>query len=169
MSDIRHTPRQENVVADALSHPGKTWATGQHTANTGPAANLLHRSHQGLAGRGVGCPRMSGFSGNRLCAAGRLFGDGRTAAILPRSCKDAKLWQPAVHITSGLGRFLAWGRVKGGIPPASSHPVERGSVPVAALHPPPRGRATQRLITARFCWPQMAMAITLMARACLFC
>jgi len=32
----------------------------------------------------------------------------------------------------------------------------------------PRVWATQRLITARFCWPQMAKAITLMARACLY-
>jgi hypothetical protein len=29
--------------------------------------------------------------------------------------------------------------------------------------------ATCRLIAARFCWPQMAKAITLMARACLYC
>jgi hypothetical protein len=28
---------------------------------------------------------------------------------------------------------------------------------------------TRRLIVARFCWPQMAKAITLMARTCLYC
>ncbi len=33
----------------------------------------------------------------------------------------------------------------------------------------PGMRATRRLITARFCWPQMAKAITQMARACLQC
>jgi hypothetical protein len=33
---------------------------------------------------------------------------------------------------------------------------------------PPRVRVTHRLIAARFCWPQMAKAITLIARACLF-
>jgi hypothetical protein len=33
----------------------------------------------------------------------------------------------------------------------------------------PGVQATRRLITARFCWPQMSKAITLMARACLFC
>jgi hypothetical protein len=33
----------------------------------------------------------------------------------------------------------------------------------------PGVRATRRLIAARFCWPQMAKAITLMARACLYC
>ncbi len=33
----------------------------------------------------------------------------------------------------------------------------------------PGVRATRRLIAARFCWPQMAKAITLKARACLFC
>jgi hypothetical protein len=33
----------------------------------------------------------------------------------------------------------------------------------------PGVRATGRLIAAWFCWPQMAKAITLMARACLFC
>ncbi len=33
----------------------------------------------------------------------------------------------------------------------------------------PGVRATRRLITARFCWPQMAKAITQMTRACLQC
>ena len=33
----------------------------------------------------------------------------------------------------------------------------------------PGVRATRRLITARFCWPQMAKAINQMARACLQC
>ncbi len=33
----------------------------------------------------------------------------------------------------------------------------------------PGVQATRRLIAARFCWPQMAQAITLMARTCLFC
>ena len=33
----------------------------------------------------------------------------------------------------------------------------------------PGVRATRRLITTRFCWPQMAKARTLMARACFFC
>ncbi len=33
----------------------------------------------------------------------------------------------------------------------------------------PGVQATRRLIAARFCWPQMARAITLMARACLHC
>ena len=30
-------------------------------------------------------------------------------------------------------------------------------------------QVTRRLIAARFCWPQMAKAITQMARACLHC
>jgi hypothetical protein len=33
----------------------------------------------------------------------------------------------------------------------------------------PGVQATRRLIAVRFCWPQMAKAITLMARACLYC
>jgi hypothetical protein len=33
----------------------------------------------------------------------------------------------------------------------------------------PGVRSTRRLIAARFCWPQMAKAKTLMARACMFC
>jgi hypothetical protein len=37
-----------------------------------------------------------------------------------------------------------------------------------AIHHP-EVRATCRLIAARFCWPQMAKAITLMAMACLHC
>jgi hypothetical protein len=37
-----------------------------------------------------------------------------------------------------------------------------------AIHHP-GVRATRRLIAAWFCWPQMAKAITLMARACLHC
>jgi hypothetical protein len=33
----------------------------------------------------------------------------------------------------------------------------------------PEVQATRCLIAARFCWPQMAKSVTLMARACLFC
>jgi hypothetical protein len=40
--------------------------------------------------------------------------------------------------------------------------------PLHAIHHP-GVRATRRLIATRFCWPQMAKAITLMARACLHC
>jgi hypothetical protein len=106
----------------------------------------------------------TGFSGNRRCAAGRLFGDGRTAAILPRSCRDAVLWQHAVHITSGRGRFLAWGCV-------NSTGVFRPLVPIQWFS----SRCTPSITSGCgqhdtwFCWPQMAKAITLMARVCLFC
>ncbi len=50
-------------------------------------------------------------------------------------------------------------------------PIQYREVVFQSLHliHHPRVRATPRLIAAQFCWPQMAKAITLMARACLFC
>jgi hypothetical protein len=50
-------------------------------------------------------------------------------------------------------------------------PIQCREVVFQSLHSihHPVVRATSRLIAARFCWPQMAKAITLMARACLFC
>jgi hypothetical protein len=50
-------------------------------------------------------------------------------------------------------------------------PIQHREVVFQSLHSihHPGVRATRRLIAARFCWPQMAKAITLMARACLYC
>ncbi len=47
--------------------------------------------------------------------------------------------------------------------------MQGSSFPVANSIHHPGVRAKCCLIAARFCWPQMAKAITLMARACLFC
>jgi hypothetical protein len=50
-------------------------------------------------------------------------------------------------------------------------PIQHRKAVFKSLHAiqHPGVRATRRLIAAWFCWPQMAMAITLMARACLHC
>jgi hypothetical protein len=50
-------------------------------------------------------------------------------------------------------------------------PIQHREAVFQSLHAihHPRVCATRRLIAARFCWPQMAKAITQMARACLHC
>jgi hypothetical protein len=50
-------------------------------------------------------------------------------------------------------------------------PIQHREAVFKSLHAihHPGVRATRRLIATRFCWPQMAKAITLMARACLHC
>ncbi len=50
-------------------------------------------------------------------------------------------------------------------------PIQHREAVFQSLHSihHPRVRVTRHLIAARFCWPQMAKAITLMARACLYC
>jgi hypothetical protein len=50
-------------------------------------------------------------------------------------------------------------------------PIQHWEAVFQSLHAihHPGVRATRRLIAAGFCWPQMAKAITLMARACLHC
>jgi hypothetical protein len=50
-------------------------------------------------------------------------------------------------------------------------PIQHREAVFQSLHSihHPGVRATHRLIAARFCWPQMAKDITLMARACLYC
>ena len=50
-------------------------------------------------------------------------------------------------------------------------PIQHREAVFQSLHSihHPGVRATRRLIAARFCWPQMAKAITQMARACLHC
>jgi hypothetical protein len=50
-------------------------------------------------------------------------------------------------------------------------PIQHRETVFQSLHAihHPGVQATRRLIAARFCWPQMAKAITQMARACLHC
>jgi hypothetical protein len=50
-------------------------------------------------------------------------------------------------------------------------PIQHREMVFQSLHAihHPEVRATRRLNDAWFCWPQMAKAITLMARACLHC
>jgi cleavage and polyadenylation specificity factor subunit 1 len=50
-------------------------------------------------------------------------------------------------------------------------PIQQREAVFQSLHSihHPGVRATRRLIAAQFCWPQMAKAITPMARACLHC
>jgi hypothetical protein len=68
-----------------------------------------------------------------------------------------------LQITSHQGHFNE------DVLPASAHPVERGGFQLLHSIHHPGVRVTRRLITAQFCWPQMAKAITCMARTCLFC
>jgi hypothetical protein len=55
----------------------------------------------GLAGGGPGSTGATHFGRHRRCAAGRLFGDGRCAAILPGGGGDDELHHTADHNPGG--------------------------------------------------------------------
>jgi hypothetical protein len=90
-----------------------------------------------------------------------------------QSCPDvaSMLTSDSLHIAS---QVVSGVPVMGDVSTGVFHPLEPAQMCEAvfqSLHSihHPRVRAKRRLITARFCWPQMAKSVTLMARACLFC
>jgi hypothetical protein len=102
-------------------------------------------------------PRGPHFGRHRRCTAGRLFSDGRcttTLQITTQAVSDDTLLG---EVSTGVFRPLV--------------PIQHREAVFQSLHSlhHPRVQATRCLIAAQFCWPQMAKAITLMARACPYC
>jgi hypothetical protein len=137
-------------------------SSNRAAAATEPTA-LSHSRCRGLARRGAGS------SGTAQCAADQLFGDGRCAAGLPGGATDDELDHAADHNPGGWRRDAARDASTGVFRPLV--PIQHREAVFQSLHAihHPGVRATRRLIAARFCWPQMAKAITQMARACLHC
>jgi hypothetical protein len=110
----------------------------------------------------------------RLKSVGNTLASNQTKAQLQPSCPEvaSMLTSDNLHITSqaSSGRSsLDEGCFKTVFRPlAPAHMCEVVFQVLHSIHYP-GVRATRHLIRARFCWPQMAKSITLMARTCLFC
>jgi hypothetical protein len=164
-ADIRHTPGQENMVADALSRPPSPTAQQPLPGKpTSPALTAEDWPKEGLA-----APEQPIFGRHRRCAAGRLLGDGCCAAVLPGGGGDDD--STTLQITTQVvGDDTLLGDSSTGVF-RPLVPIQHKEAVFQSLHSihHPGVRATRRLIAAQFCWPQMAKAITLMARTCLNC
>jgi hypothetical protein len=130
----------------------------------------LSRSHRrGPARRGAGGSGSAHPGCHRRCTAGPLFGDGRCAAGLPGVAEMMN--SSTLQITTQtVGDTTLLGDVSTGVF-RPLVPIQHREAVFQSLHSihHPGVRVTRCLIAARFCWPQMAKAITQMARACLQC
>jgi hypothetical protein len=157
-SDIRHTPGQENVVADALSRPPPAAAklpppsqrpSPDVAAEDWPEEGLATPEEPILAAipdaQPVDFSAMA--AAQRACPEVAEMMNSTTLQITSQAVGDETLlgdistgvFRPLIPIQHKEAVFL------------SLHAIHRPGVP-----------ATRRLIAARFCWPQMA-------RACLHC
>ncbi len=99
--------------------------------------------------------------------------DFSAMAAAQRSCPEAAEMMNSTTlqiITQAVGdETLLWDVSTGVFRPLV--PIQHREAVFQSLHSihHPGVRATRHLIAARFCWPQMAKAITLMDRACLHC
>ncbi len=99
--------------------------------------------------------------------------DFSAMAAAQRSCPEMAEMMSSTTMqitTQAVGDDMLLGDVSTGVfrPLVPTQHREAVFQSLHSIHHPGVG-ATSRLIAARFSWPQMAKAITLMARACLYC
>ncbi len=164
-SDIRHTPGQENVVADALSRPPSAAAQPPPPSQRPSSTTVAEEwPEEGLAD--LERPILAAITDAQSV-------DFSAMAAAQRSCPEVAEMtsSPTLQITTqAVGDTTLLGDVSTGVF-RPLVPTQHREAVFQSLHSRhhPGVRATRRLITARFCWPQMAKAITQMARACLQC
>jgi len=148
-------------VADTLSRPPPVPAqqlptSSAPTAEDWPEEGLAAPERPILAA--IAKAQAVDFSAmaaaQRYCPEVKEMMNSNTLQITTQAVGDASQLR---DISTGVFRLLV--------------PIEYREAVFQSLHSihHPGVRSRRRLIAARFCWPQMAKAITLMARACMFC
>jgi hypothetical protein len=153
---LLHRQSQENVVADALSRPPSAAAQPPPPSQRPPPAPTAEDwPEEGLAApdrpilAAIADAQLVNFS---AMAAAQQTCPETTLQITTQAVGDTTLLG---DVSTGVFRPLV--------------PIQHREAVFQSLHSihHPGVRATRRLITAWFCWPQMAKAITQMARSCL--
>ena len=147
-TDIRYCPGPANVVADALSRPSTTPV--QPPAALPPPAQecaALSRAtaaidYQQMATLQILCPDVK-----KMCDSPSLF-------IIKKEFNGTTLLG---DMSTGSFRPL--------VPTSMQHLVADNLHAVSH----PGARATQRLVTTRFCWPNMKKMVKIAARECISC
>ncbi len=164
-SDIRHTPGQENVVRDALScPPSATTQPLPPSQRPSPALTAEDWPEEGLA-----TPERHILA----AIADAQPVDFSAMASAQQACLELAEMMNSTKLqitTQVVGYEMLLRDVLTGVF-RPLVPIQHREAVFQSLHAihHPGVRATRRLIAARFCWPQMAKAITQMARACLHC
>ncbi len=151
-------------MADALSRPPSTAAQLPPRQAASPALTAEDWPEEGLA-----TPEQPILA----AIADAQPVDFSAMAAAQRSCPEVAEMMNSTTLqitTQAVGDDTLLGDVSTGVF-RPLVPVQYREAVFQSLHSihHPGVRATRRLIAARFCWPQMAKAITLMARTCLYC